>query len=234
MVSPEEIDLQKKAVKNDKQIFLTWENLNYTVYVKELNADKKKAIREIKVLKNCAGYAQPGETLFIMGSSGAGKTSLMNALSDRITQNKTSILTGNIQLNKQTKLTQRVFGCCGSYVMQDDILFPYFTVKECMTFAARLKLSCSEEEQDERIEFLIKDLGLERCQNTKVGSVLRKTSSGGERKRTAIGVELVTDPSLILLDEPTSGLDSFTATHICRILSRYARKHGKTIISTIH
>ena len=163
MVSPEEIDLQKKAVKNDKQIFLTWENLNYTVYVKELNADKKKAIREIKVLKNCAGYAQPGETLFIMGSSGAGKTSLMNALSDRITQNKTSILTGNIQLNKQTKLTQRVFGCCGSYVMQDDILFPYFTVKECMTFAARLKLSCSEEEQDERIEFLIKDLGLERC-----------------------------------------------------------------------
>ena len=57
--------------------------------------------------------------------------------------------------------------------------------------------------------------------------------SGGERKRTAIGVELITDPSLILLDEPTSGLDSFKALTIVQILRDQARK-GKTIISTIH
>ncbi len=57
--------------------------------------------------------------------------------------------------------------------------------------------------------------------------------SGGERKRTAIGVELITDPSLILLDEPTSGLDSFTAVTIVQLLEKQARK-GKTVISTIH
>jgi ABC-type multidrug transport system ATPase subunit len=51
-----------------------------------------------------------------------------------------------------------------------------------------------------------------------VGSVLKKTISGGERKRTAIGVELITDPSIILLDEPTSGLDSFMAKSICKLL----------------
>jgi len=51
-----------------------------------------------------------------------------------------------------------------------------------------------------------------------VGSILKKTISGGERKRTAIGVELITDPSMILLDEPTSGLDSFMAMSICRLL----------------
>lgn len=60
-----------------------------------------------------------------------------------------------------------------------------------------------------------------------------KTLSGGERKRTAIGVELITDPSLILLDEPTSGLDSFKAYQIVKLLKKLAR-NGKTVISTIH
>ena len=63
--------------------------------------------------------------------------------------------------------------------------------------------------------------------------MIQKTISGGERKRTAIGVELITDPSLILLDEPTSGLDSFKALTIVKLLKKLARQ-GKTIISTIH
>ena len=60
-----------------------------------------------------------------------------------------------------------------------------------------------------------------------------KVISGGERKRTAIGVELITDPQVLLLDEPTSGLDSFKAFSIVKFLQQLARK-GKTIISTIH
>jgi len=66
-----------------------------------------------------------------------------------------------------------------------------------------------------------------------IGSTRIKTLSGGERKRVAIGVELITDPSLILLDEPTSGLDSFKALQIVKLLQRQARK-GKTVIATIH
>jgi ABC-type multidrug transport system ATPase subunit len=61
------------------------------------------------------------------------------------------------------------------------------------------------------VQKLINELGLYNSKDTVIGSVLQKTISGGERKRTAIGVELITDPSLILLDEPTSGLDSFKA-----------------------
>jgi ABC-type multidrug transport system ATPase subunit len=71
-----------------------------------------------------------------------------------------------------------------------------------------------QEDREERISKLVSDLGLKNSQNTPIGSVMRKTISGGERKRTAIGVELITNPSLILLDEPTSGLDSFKALQI--------------------
>ena len=65
---------------------------------------------------------------------------------------------------------------------------------------------------------LILELGLSHCADTVIGSTLQKTISGGERKRTAIGVELITDPQIVLLDEPTSGLDSFTAVRIVKIL----------------
>ena len=54
--------------------------------------------------------------------------------------------------------------------------------------------------------------------NTPIGSARHKTLSGGERKRTAIGVEMITNPSVLLLDEPTSGLDSFKALGICKTL----------------
>jgi ABC-type multidrug transport system ATPase subunit len=109
------------------------------------------------------------------------------------------------------KLSQEVFGSLAAYVMQDDVLYGSFTPQEALTFAARLKLGGSIKEQDARVQELINELGLNAVKDTEIGTVMRKTISGGERKRTAIGVELITDPSLILLDEPTSGLDSFKA-----------------------
>ena len=57
--------------------------------------------------------------------------------------------------------------------------------------------------------------------------------SNGERKRTAIGIELISEPSVLLLDEPTSGLDSFNALKIVKILNKQA-KMGRIVISTIH
>lgn len=81
---------------------------------------------------------------------------------------------------------------------------------------------------------IILKLGLYHVMNSQIGDERRKVLSGGERKRTSIGVELVSDPSLILLDEPTSGLDSFKARGICKLLHDLARNEGKTIVSTIH
>ena len=168
-----------------------------------------------------------------MGSSGAGKTSLLNILSDRTSNTSGRSYSGEIMINDTLPLDNKSFGKLAAYVMQDDILYEFFTPKEALTFAGKLKLNASDEYIDNKVQEILSDLGLSHVQNTFIGSPLQKTISGGERKRTAIGVELITDPSLLLLDEPTSGLDSFKALQIVKLLDRLAKK-GKTIISTIH
>lgn len=97
------------------------------------------------IVKNATGYALPGQTLYIMGSSGAGKSSLLNILSDRVSLRKNDKLTGNIMINDTIKLDKDVFGKNAAYVMQDDVIFSYFTPREALTFAARLKLDLSIE-----------------------------------------------------------------------------------------
>jgi ABC-type multidrug transport system ATPase subunit len=185
-------------------------------------------------LKQATGYLLPGQTHYIMGPSGAGKTTLLNAISGRLRIDKKHVLEGTRELNDCIKLNQHSFGKYGAYVMQDDVLYEYFTVKEALMFAAKLKLNTTDELRHHRVMQLIVELGLIKCMNTQIGSILRKTISGGEKKRTAIGVELITDPSLVILDEPTSGLDSFMAVSIIQTLHRLSRNRGKTILATIH
>lgn len=64
---------------------------------------------------------------------------------------------------------------------------------------------------------------MHRCRHTKIGGGFIKGISGGERKRTSIGYEILVDPSLLLLDEPTSGLDSTSANRLLQILQGVAK-----------
>jgi len=91
----------------------------------------------------------------------------------------------------------------------------------------------SPEDRKERVEYLIKILSLTACADTQVGRSFQRGISGGERKRTAIGYEMVTNPSLIFLDEPTTGLDSWTAYSVVRSLHKLAEL-GRTVVCTIH
>ena len=74
-----------------EKIKVTWKDLSYTV--------KMPNGTDSQVLKSCTGYAFPGQTLYIMGASGAGKTSLLNVIADRILLKKGSILTGHVTVN---------------------------------------------------------------------------------------------------------------------------------------
>ena len=76
-----------------------------------------------------------------MGASGAGKTSLLNILSDRISLTNGGRIKGKVMINDSFELKGTKFGKIASYVMQDDVLLKCFTPREALTFAARLKLT---------------------------------------------------------------------------------------------
>ena len=181
-------------------------------------AQSGRATKTLHIVKKVSGYAAPGQATFIMGSSGAGKTSLLNILADRVTSATNTWLSGNILFNDEVPVNKESFQKYAAYVMQDDVLFATFTVREALTFAARLKLKVSEHEQNLLVDQIIQDLGMGHISGSQIGDAQRKVLSGGERKRCSIGVELVSDPSVVLLDEPTSGLDAFKALSICMLL----------------
>jgi ABC-type multidrug transport system ATPase subunit len=184
------------------------------------------------ILDGVSGSVLPGQFLSIIGASGAGKTTLLNFLSGRLISQKLE-KSGKVQINGVDREKIKGFQAYCAYVQQDDILFQTLTVRECLEFAAKLKLPGTYEQKMQRVEQIISELRLSKCQNTKIGGPLVKGVSGGERKRTSIGVELITDPSLIFLDEPTTGLDSFTATSVMETLRELANQ-GRTIVQTIH
>lgn len=105
-------------------------------------------------------------------------------------------------------------------MQQDDVLFETFTPEESLRFACKLRTSLEGPDIDDKVEEILYRLSLVKCRNTRIGGTLFKGLSGGERKRTSIGYELITDPSLLLLDEPTSGLDSTTSLKICKMLAK--------------
>ncbi|XP_027709187.1 ATP-binding cassette sub-family G member 2 isoform X2 [Vombatus ursinus] len=127
------------------------------------------------------------------------------------------------------------FKCHSGYVVQDDVVMGTLTVRENLQFSAALRLPTSmrNHEKNERINRILKELGLEKVANSKVGTPFSRGVSGGERKRTSIGMELISEPSILFLDEPTTGLDSSTANAVLLLLKRMS-KQGRTIIFSIH
>jgi ABC-type multidrug transport system ATPase subunit len=107
-------------------------------------------------------------------------------------------------------------------VQQDDMMLEDFSTEECLRFAAKLKTNLTNTQIRRKVIDICRRLGLEHCKKVKIGGMMRKGLSGGERKRSSIGYELITDPHLLLCDEPTSGLDSTTALKIIKMLKKEA------------
>ncbi|KAL5708953.1 ABC transporter G member 22 [Ranunculus cassubicifolius] len=227
IVEEQEATTRMKRVHSEPTlpIFLKFADVKYKVVLKSVSTTVEKDI-----LHGITGSASPGEVLALMGPSGSGKTTLLNLLGGRISRSPPG---GSITYNDQpySKSLKRRIG----FVTQDDVLFPHLTVRETLTYAARLLLpkTLTKQQKEERALDVICELGLERCQDTMIGGSFVRGVSGGERKRVAIGNEIIINPSVLFLDEPTSGLDSTTALRIVQMLHDIAQD-GKTVVTTIH
>ena len=192
--------------------------------------DEEEGRRGKTILHGISGSVAAGETLAILGPSGSGKTSLLNILAGRVKAN----VTGEVAVSG-VPLTQIARHAIG-YVYQDDVLFSELTVLETLQFAAELRLpsDLSKEQRAERVDALMDDLRIAGCADTRIGNQFKKGVSGGERKRTAVAVELLSNPSVLLLDEPCSGLDFSTSLILLKLLRRLAVVRTQAVVLTIH
>lgn len=181
-----------------------------------------------RILNNVSGYVKPGQLLFCMGPSGSGKSSLLDALADRIKLpvHGTQILDANVK-------TPHALKAIAKYVQQTDDLLGVLTVRETLQTAAEFYLSDALA-RPKAVDEVIDILGLRPHEHTKIGNALVRGLSGGQIRRVSIGCELVAAPKLIFLDEPTSGLDSATAFHVMSELKRIAKTTGMSMIITLH
>ncbi|KAE9034245.1 Pleiotropic drug resistance protein 1 [Phytophthora rubi] len=180
----------------------------------------------IDLLKGISGYALPGTMTALMGSSGAGKTTLMDVIAGRKTG---GTIRGEILLNGYPATELAIRRCTG-YCEQQDIHSESSTIREALTFSALLR-------QDSSVSERAKLASVEECLDLldlrPIADQIIRGRSQEQMKRLTIGVELAAQPSVLFLDEPTSGLDAHSAKVIMDGVRKVADS-GRTVVCTIH
>ncbi|XP_041950067.1 broad substrate specificity ATP-binding cassette transporter ABCG2d [Alosa sapidissima] len=214
--------------KPQRGAVVSFHDIQYKVVLKSGPLCKRKTTTK-EILVDLSGIMRPGLNA-ILGPTGSGKSSFLDVLAAR---KDPAGLSGEVLIDGAPQPPN--FKCLSGYVVQDDVVMGTLTVRENLRFSAALRLpsSVGQREKEVRVNHLIQELGLSKVADSKVGTQLIRGISGGERKRTNIGMELVIDPSVLFLDEPTTGLDASTANSVLLLLKRMA-SHGRTIIMSIH
>lgn len=168
----------------------------------------------------------------IIGSSGAGKTSLMAALCRRIRGK----IEGKFYVNDLPAKKNLISSVTG-FVPQYETAVAVLTVEEHLYFVAVLKLgrAMPQREKEERVENVIKRLGMINLKQTRI-----KNLSGGERKKLNLAEELMREPLFLFCDEPTTGLDSYNSKSVMQSLKRLTasddsdNSNKRAVICSIH
>ncbi|KFK33824.1 hypothetical protein AALP_AA5G065100 [Arabis alpina] len=214
-----------------KPLFLTFNDITYSVDTPKVMKDKGLKEEKLILLNGVSGAFRPGVLTALMGISGAGKTTLMDVLAGR---KNTGYIQGEINVSGFPK-KQDSFARVSGYCEQFDIHSPLLTVYESLQYSAWLRLppNIDKNTRELFIEEVMELIELEALREMLVGYVGVSGLSSEQRKRMTIAVELVANPSILFMDEPTSGLDARAAAIVMRTV-RNTVNTGRTVVCTIH
>ena len=198
------------------------------ITVDNINKTYKNGSLELQVLKNISFKVDKGEFLAIMGSSGSGKSTMMNILGCLDNQYEGRYILDGIDISKSSEnelseIRNKKIG----FIFQSFNLLPRLTALENVELPL-VYSSVPKEERHKRANELLEMVGLKDRTHHRPNEL-----SGGQRQRVAIARALVNNPSIILADEPTGNLDSKSEGEIIEILQKL-NKMGKTIVIVTH
>jgi len=198
------------------------------ITVDNINKTYKNGSLELQVLKNISFKVDKGEFLAIMGSSGSGKSTMMNILGCLDNQYEGRYILDGIDISKSSEnelseIRNKKIG----FIFQSFNLLPRLTALENVELPL-IYSSVPKEERHKRANELLEMVGLKERTHHRPNEL-----SGGQRQRVAIARALVNNPSIILADEPTGNLDSKSEAEIIEILQKL-NKMGKTIVIVTH
>ncbi|MBI9051832.1 MAG: FHA domain-containing protein [Anaerolineaceae bacterium] len=182
--------------------------------------------KDLNLLQDLSLIFQPREFIVVVGQSGGGKSTLVDAIAGYRPATHGKVFVNDIDVYQNFDAIRNNIG----FVPQKDIIHMELTVFQALDFAAQLRMpgDTSEAERHERVMEVLADLDLTHRKDVQISGL-----SGGQQKRVSIGVELLTRPGLFFLDEPTSGLDPGTETVFMHLMRRLADQ-GRTIIMVTH
>lgn len=183
--------------------------------------------KDLNILQNIYASFNPREFIVVVGQSGGGKSTFVDAVAGyRPATPPSKVYVNDIDIYTHFDAIRNEIG----FVPQKDIIHMELTIYQALDYAAQLRMPAdtSPAERHKRIMEVLEDLDLTHRKDVQISGL-----SGGQQKRVSIGVELLTKPGLFFLDEPTSGLDPGTETALMQLMRRLADQ-GRTIILITH
>lgn len=183
--------------------------------------------KEIIGLDNVSFKINDGEFVFLVGKTGAGKSSAIKLLTGEIRPTKGDVIVDGIVVNALRRSKIPYLRRAQGVVFQDFRLLPNKTVYENVAFAMEI-IGKSKKEIRRKVPKILSLVGLdERAKN------YPNEISGGEQQRVSIARALVNSPSLIIADEPTGNLDVETSQEVMNLFDQI-NKMGTTIVMVTH